>query len=602
MIKDWQQYKSYAFITAYLLGAEESILETFYSEEYLKSNGLAKFLSVPNALLLRSLSRVRQYYLHNLDTYLTAATLGDSVSRLSKEFSILKEYGGDLEETMNSRGQLSDVINLLTTEINQLVKPVLISLNFPRVEVMDAVFYMAKLSNRDLSKLNKLVIQKNLSVYPFDLIIIRGERLGKYLTGMLRNDHNLLLGNNNITAAGTLPSTLMYPEFSWDRVALQPITTSTSPLSPDVDKPKIVENEPLTEEKDFGSSIGDYVNSDALKELYKKAYGDPNTQLAPEEELSSAPSTINSAVVRKGSSDKESKKVIPVVRTNTASTVVKEVNPVQEDKVGQSVQHTRAVVSIPTDSRRIEPPVKNPIRGNYTWSLYVDCNNVDVFMLLGALNTMSGYSEDQNSSYRIKLFADEKSSPLWGILDQLLTDKFTIERYPVEHILGDKCVTDMVMVTHMTKDYVEGSKSMGILSSSSGFFGVMQSWKDVDFFVGYSDATISENYLAHLLKEGTTRFCVRDELKQIIAKKNKTVLLTALCLQYISQNPPAQWLANTVTDFMYTTFNSTLNGIEMFPRSVILSKVQEVIEDLKVVTSPEVVKLSSLGTEIVIGS
>jgi hypothetical protein len=190
--------KSYAFITAYLLGVERRILEKDFVEDYAYSEALEKFKKITNAELLRSLSRVKQSIIRNYSIYRNVEDFSSaSKGFLDDDKLVLNSNNIDLDKEFRVNLDITDVLNLVSKRINILLLDVLKEFNMPHSKQVASLFYLYDVDKKTLAKLIN-GIKDNWTKFPKNVIVLKGSRLSQQLPLILETDENMFIGGYNI--------------------------------------------------------------------------------------------------------------------------------------------------------------------------------------------------------------------------------------------------------------------------------------------------------------------------------------------------------------------------------------------------------------------
>lgn len=225
--------KSYAFITAYLLGVERRILEREYIEDYVFSEGLDKFKNIKNAELIRALSKIKQSIIRNYSVYKDCEDFSTSSKGfLDKEMDILKENNIDLHHVFRLSLDIADVLNAISKHINNLLPEVFDYVKMPYADKVASLFYLYELNKKSLNKLVNS-IKGSWSKFPHGIVIVKGSKVSNQLPYVLDNDRNLYEGCHNLVGEDYV-ETGQLPIFAWGTIKsreveqLLPITKSST--------------------------------------------------------------------------------------------------------------------------------------------------------------------------------------------------------------------------------------------------------------------------------------------------------------------------------------------------------------------------------------
>jgi hypothetical protein len=231
--------------------------------------------------------------------------------------------------------------------------------------------------------------------------------------------------------------------------------------------------------------------------------------------------------------------------------------------------------------------------------LYVDCDNMDIFNFMAMLQFLSGLT-DEGKSHVIKLFVDVKSSPFWKLVDKLSKGKYTFEFIDVNRIKETKSVVDVAMAVHITRDILtQGCKDVGIFSSDSDFYGLLENLDGVNFYIGYNGKDVSSDYVQYLTDKGFVTFNMQNI--DMVGEKNREIRLSIianLCLAHMASLPMGKWNAVEVGKELCGVIAKDIRYSEIFESSDIKDLIGVVFDNLKMEMSGSRVTLRSLDAEI----
>jgi hypothetical protein len=473
--------KTYSFIMAYLLGVEEKVLLRDYREDFNESQALKRFEDIPQAIVLRALSRAKQNFIRHHLLYTGVVTM-ENISKgfLDTELLLLRKHGIDLSKTLLQSGDIYSVLNYTTMQINLILPDVLEYMKVPSIKQVSSLFYMQNVDKKYATRL-MTQLKDNWSTLPHGIIVVKTTKIQRELPYILKNDRNLFSGCSLLSGTSRISDSYDKPLFSWDNVGISDVT------------PRISEIATVTP-----------INPDSTKW----------------------------ASISRGS------------------------------------------------------------------TLYVDCDNMDIFSVMSMLGILDGITED-GCTHLVKLFIDTKSSPLWKLVNKLTSGKYTFESIAVERIKDTKSVVDMVMTVHIMKDVlVNGNKNIGILSSDSDFFGVLASVNDVNFYIGYNGGDVSSDYVSYVTEKGLTSFNMQNLGTYDKTKLHKLSLISNLCLSHMSTLPMQRWVSTAVGEDITRIISRDSRYGEILPEDEIKEAVGVVFENLKVEMTGAKVVLRSLDAEV----
>lgn len=225
--------KSYAFVTAYLLGVEEGILKRDYADDFAMSGELEKFKQVENANFLRALSKVKQFIIKNYEacTATNEYELSED-SGIVQDVELLLEHEIDVRAQLGASRDMSSLMNTITKHINRHHIQVLKDLGAPHRKQLSRLFFF----NTDVTKrtLSRLVssVKTNMETFPHDIVILKGSRASKQLPGILLDDLNMYVGTHLLDGR-VYNTTTEEPALDWKVVEVENAIAN----SPAVDTP-----------------------------------------------------------------------------------------------------------------------------------------------------------------------------------------------------------------------------------------------------------------------------------------------------------------------------------------------------------------------------
>lgn len=467
--------RSYAFLIAYLLGVEEKVLVRDYKEEYEASHGLEYFKYVPNAEILRALSRCKQSFLRNHHIFHGVINMEPVIQgRLDREVGFLKENGIDLPAVMRREGDIYAVINHITSHINRILPGVLEHLKIPYRQELESLFYLYTVDRKAVQRLMDGLRDKK-SMLPHGIIIVKTSRVQRELPYTLLNDRNLYQTIFKMRGIIKSYADLDIPPFSWSNIEL--VNAGKMEASPSREEVK-VENNPWD-------------------------------------------------IISEGS------------------------------------------------------------------RLYVDCDNIDVFVFMNTLDLML----QSGKIHEIKLYLDEMSSPLWRIVPRIFKDvKFSLHN--MKRIKSDKSVVDVAMVSHITMDMMyQDPFSIGIFSSDSDFFGLFELYPDMTYFVGYSGSRVNKDYRDYLDARGIVSF----DLEKMSALSNnadyKFLMVVHLCLEHLANTPMTEWSVEKLVEWFDRDVVRNIHYNFVLDHNYFQGVINKLVSDLRVERMDDKWSLCALGVD-----
>lgn len=210
---------------------------------------------------------------------------------------------------------------------------------------------------------------------------------------------------------------------------------------------------------------------------------------------------------------------------------------------------------------------------------FVDCDNIDFFKFLSMLDTLE---EEGVKDIDFYLYTDLKATYLWNILDDVrCSDAFNFIYKKVDRVKGNKSVVDLVITVDVCKEVMEhGSKKIGLISSDSDFYGVLDSLEGVDFVVGYNSECTSSAYLHYLGKNDYKKFDVKVFEKEETLTNSLDKIVTYMVLSILSNIAMSSWDIDVLIE-------SVRGGIEKessftISDDYLRDKIANVISDLRV--------------------
>lgn len=177
-----------AFRVSYLLGVSNEYLQKYYSEEYEKSKNLSLFENYIDTPILRSLSKIRQYFYMNYISYYSSKKENQFPKWLKADFDFLNKYNIPLLEIYRL-SKLSEFLNIVNDMVLQIGYKVFIDLEIPFPEKMMSLFSFKKVSDKHFKDYCAEIV-KNISYH--EVVIPNGEKISVTLKYMFHSDINLL--------------------------------------------------------------------------------------------------------------------------------------------------------------------------------------------------------------------------------------------------------------------------------------------------------------------------------------------------------------------------------------------------------------------------
>lgn len=177
-----------AFRISYLLGVSDENLQKYYLNEYEKSKNLTLFENYVDTPVLRSLSKIRQYFYMNYILYYSSKKENPFPKWLKEEFHFLEKYNIPLLDIYRL-AKLSEFLNILNDMILQIGYKVFIDLEIPYPEKMMSLINFKKVSDKNFKDYCSEIV-KNSSYH--GVLIPNGEKISVTLKYMFHSDINLL--------------------------------------------------------------------------------------------------------------------------------------------------------------------------------------------------------------------------------------------------------------------------------------------------------------------------------------------------------------------------------------------------------------------------
>lgn len=440
-----ERNKSLAFVTLYLSGVSKGELLTYpyFSAEVENSEELALLSEVENAHNLHLLSSLRRHIYQNFKEYREVKS-PDSASFLLPDTDALKENGIlDAYGVFTRNYNISDLFNTVTVEINKLLEGVLEGFNFPFIEEVKALFYFPKkMTLKELAEYMSKA-SKFKSQLQFSVPIFRFTKIERYLQTIYYLDSSIVITSHVLTGKKynmvDISEDLKEKSINWENL-------------------KNLREKRLLDEKE--------------KEL--------ELELEREKEEEEK---------EKAQKEQEQVTLLETVSAN------KTIQPLRQ-------QESVIVTQVPVPQKPLHvTPQYIPLTNSGTdvaKVLYVDCDNINVFNFLALLEEESMVKDCESTV--IKLYLDSMANPIWNVVQNIVSDKYTIVSIPVSRIKQEKSVVDIVLTADITKDYSMGyGQSHVIVSSDSDFYGIFVS--GVEATVLYESAYVSPHYLSYLSRE-----------------------------------------------------------------------------------------------------
>lgn len=182
--------KSYAFLAAYLLGAEQKVLEREFYEDYIYSGSTENCKEVPNAEIVRLYNHIRIAIISKYDYMKDIKSFDDcSYEKVMKDLTDLKELGVDLQQVLRKTLSMADVLNHITKEVKFLVPKVLEDFGVPYPELAQELFYYYDVTPKTATKLAK-TLSVSWNKFPHGVPIIKGLKLNQGLYTLFNSDYD----------------------------------------------------------------------------------------------------------------------------------------------------------------------------------------------------------------------------------------------------------------------------------------------------------------------------------------------------------------------------------------------------------------------------
>lgn len=207
--------KSYAFVTAYLLGVSHKVLGRDFADDYVNSNSLDYLKRIENAELLRTLSKMRQYVFHHYEGLSGISSSNDlEDSDLEHFLHILGQYGLTFDSDKEVLFDIAHVVNKLSQLITSLVGDVLNRFNFPHVEQVSRYFQMPDVTKSELDDL-VAYCNDNIRRFPHWIFIMDEGRAKNHLARIFNEDKKLFVTAYAIAEDSYYSSNIEVPKFDW---------------------------------------------------------------------------------------------------------------------------------------------------------------------------------------------------------------------------------------------------------------------------------------------------------------------------------------------------------------------------------------------------
>ena len=198
---------SVSFKICFLLGVDDVSLKNDFKEEYKRSDSLKAFEYYPDALTLRSLSRVRQSFFWDSGFYSKKGKNPNTFSEsVESDVSYLKENGIDLEKAFNLL-DINSFINYLSDMMNIIKYKVLVDLEVPFVDELIYFFYLPYIEK---TKYIDLVSHYMELDNPYNIYIYNGENIKQTLKYCFHSDKNLIFSIHSLLGKSISDGTYYY--------------------------------------------------------------------------------------------------------------------------------------------------------------------------------------------------------------------------------------------------------------------------------------------------------------------------------------------------------------------------------------------------------
>ena len=532
-----ERNKSFAFVTLYLSGLSKAELANYahFNSEMENSEDFELLSEVENALTLHHLSSLRRHIYQNYKSYREVKTPESAVFLLPdtsylKDNKILDAYG-----IFTRNYEIQDLFNAITVEIDKIVEGVLKGFDFPYIDEIKAFFYFPKkMTLKDLADYNSRAAKIKKSAH-FDVPIFRISKIERYLQSIFFLDNSVIITGHVLTGKPykmvTIAEELDGRTVDWGHLR----TLREQRL--EAEKQSIL----LQEEKIKQEQL-------AQEELQKEK----------ERELEAKKAEEQATIL----ANESAKAVTP---TATAVRPVLSANP-------PLMRPDRNYIPVTTTGVDVET------------ILYVDCDNINVFNFLSILEDSEMMKT--SASTIIKLYIDTKANPIWRVIENFISDKYTVLSIPVSRIKQEKSVVDIILASEISKDYSLGyGKSHVIVSSDSDFYGILES--GIEATVMYEESTVSNYYLGYLSKEGVMAQDISKNYSSSRNVKYKKKIIMYLGLISCTEIPLAELNLETLTASMKDKYTELeRNYAEKVTGNFIELVAKEVLQGYQVVTTP----------------
>ena len=208
--------------------------------------------------------------------------------------------------------------------------------------------------------------------------------------------------------------------------------------------------------------------------------------------------------------------------------------------------------------------------------LFIDCDNIDFFRFLSFVRAL-----DSSSVKVFRLYIDSKASFLWRTLDKIIESKHIFEYVDVQRIKGNKSIVDMVLAVDICKDILMNNTTrIGIISSDSDYYGLIERFPEVQFFVGYSYSYTNNDYLMSIREKGhrTLNLDLFDSEEDTYSITDKCIIY--LCLHTLTLVPIFKWELEDLIGSVYGAIQKETNfDISM---EYVREKVLEIRQNLNI--------------------
>ena len=512
-----------SFKVAYLLGVSDSILKSEFSDLYAKYEDLKLFDRVKGANKLRSMSRIRQSFIREHCFYRKCYSLPELISDRkgidNEDVEILLKNDYDLSVRYRTLGNVTSVINDLTEEINKITMEVLQECGVCFPQKVAILFYLHILDQkRGLIQFANSISQVK---FPYQQIVAKHSKVGKTIRYALLNDSNLLTTVSNILGEK------VDSDFEFDETDTCYNNYNSESFIKRVGSDKgVISGDDNYENEELDCSDDIFIEKDTEDELPDESIigasedallvGIINDFNIEADENNNSVITddgvMSDSEVKAGADNNLKASEITDTPVDDVEVIDEKTETIEDTGIGTELIEN-ALAKIDAKATIAKSAKKNDVaytkvveklvtfmRGRKDIVVYVDCDNVNFFTFLGIL----AYLEGKKSIKEVRLYVDDKSTPIWNSLKDIYKTSLPLKTVLVHRVKENKSLTDMVIATDICQSVLRHNiHNIMLFSSDCDYFGVMKTLlpmdnKPINYAIGYSGICTSPAYLETL--------------------------------------------------------------------------------------------------------